>query len=95
MNDILHIYGQGAWHDDVEISGTRESLEKLRAAIVKVLDDGCVSSYFTSFVNDGEGFGVRVSIKTPEEMLKEDEPYYEDYARRIKNDDEVGGGHNS
>lgn len=60
MNNVLHVYGQEAWHDDLVIAGTRDALESL----VKVLQDALAVPgprlQHTFFVTDGEGFRVRV-----------------------------------
>ena len=51
---ILHLYGQGAWHDDVWIVGDHEALVELMATIQRARNMGegvCEAS-----VNDGEGF---------------------------------------
>lgn len=62
----LHIYGQYTYHDDVEISGTKESLEKLREALNRALYKGYYS--FEDTVNDGEGYNVYLNMLSEEEM---------------------------
>lgn len=49
----LHIYAQYCHHDEADIMGTKESLEKLRYAIDRTLEQGFYS--FEDEVNDGEG----------------------------------------
>ena len=56
MDDILHIYGQGAWHDDIKIVGTKDALQKFSDNLLKVLKEG--KSEFQTFVNDGEGYSI-------------------------------------
>jgi len=63
---MLHIYGQYTYHDDVEISGTKESIEKLRDALNCALDKGYYG--FEDTVNDGEGYKVHVNVLYQEEM---------------------------
>lgn len=70
----LHIYGQYTYHDDVEISGTKGSLEKLRDALNCALDKGYYS--FEDTVNDGEGYEIYVNMLSEEEMAAiKDLPY--------------------
>lgn len=80
---LLHVYGQGVWHDDVYIVGNRESLEDLRAAIDAALDKGEGSS--KAFTSDGEGFSIGVFLEDAEwqteEWMKLPMPYTEDMAK--------------
>jgi len=57
---LLHIYGQGAWHGDVYIVGNREALEELRDTIDEALCD--VPHSMEAFVNDGEGYELKVVL---------------------------------
>jgi hypothetical protein len=57
---LLHVYGQGAWHDNIEIVGNSEALLALADTIQLALMDR--NSEMESFVSDGEGFSVRVSL---------------------------------
>jgi hypothetical protein len=55
---ILHIYGQGAHHDDVVVGGNRAGLEALRSAIDAAIAWGVAVRECE--VNDGEGFPIYV-----------------------------------
>jgi len=52
---LLHIYGQGAWHEEAYVVGNRESLTALKGMIDKALEttDNQTGAFW---VNDGEGF---------------------------------------
>ena len=66
MNDdkLLHVYGQDAWHDDVWIVGNRPALQLLRNTLDNALAKGMDTTEQIDepglFVNDGEGYEVRV-----------------------------------
>lgn len=85
---LLHIYGQGAFHDNVEIVGNREALEELRDTISEALCG--VPHSMKAFVNDGEGYEVRVRLVGGDwdtliwHMLAV--PYTEDYASENRED---------
>lgn len=56
---LLHLYGQGHWHDDAYIVGNTRGLTALRDAITKALadnDNGPDEAEVS--VADGEGYGV-------------------------------------
>ena len=55
---LLHIFGQGAWHEEVHIVGNREALEALRDTILSCIASKEARS-MEAFVNDGEGYKVR------------------------------------
>ncbi len=74
----LHIYGQGAWHDDTIIAGTEESLLDLKAAIDNALYSGATQVDF--FCNDGEGYSLRVVKVSNENVDNLPVPYTVDYA---------------
>ena len=62
---LLHIYAQGAWHDDVYIIGNRAGLQRLHKAISQALESGIADTadprdFPGLMVNDGEGYEVRV-----------------------------------
>lgn len=57
----LHIYGQTAWHDDAFIVGTPAALRALAAMITAMADYDGVVAEGVYFVNDGEGFSLRVA----------------------------------
>ena len=58
MTNLLHIYGQIAWHDEVTIIGDKTSLTKLRNAIEEAINKD--SSMTDGVVNDGEGFNILI-----------------------------------
>ena len=66
---VLHIYGQGFWHDEATISGSPASLTKLRDAIDQALKYGYGEADF--FVNDGEGYSVHIASFEPGEGLQD------------------------
>ena len=76
--DILHIYGQEAWHEPVLIYGTASSLKKLRDTIDITLSGGLNASEF--FVNDGEGYTVQIKI-VDEELEELAVPYSDPIAK--------------
>lgn len=88
LTNILHVYGQRAWRDDVVIAGDREALTNLRAAIDWALrsapDAPCPRpeghARIESFVNDGAGFGVHVALLNGETANRLQAPYTADYA---------------
>ena len=79
MNNILHVYGQGQWHEEVFIVGDKVALQLLVNAINKAISDGageCQTS-----VNDGEGFDVHIRLVNDQQMLdKLAVPYTDDVA---------------
>jgi DNA-binding winged helix-turn-helix (wHTH) protein len=75
MKNILHIYGQEAWHDDAKIFGTEEALKQLVKTIKDVLKKK-EGHQFETFVTDGEGYNVYVKlINSEKEFDKEELPY--------------------
>lgn len=88
MDKLLHIFGQGAPHDDVEIVGNREALEELRKTISEALHG--VPYSMEASVNDGEGYEITVQLlegdwDTPA-WRKLAEPYTEEWARGNRED---------
>lgn len=85
---LLHIFGQGAYHDDVDIVGNREALEELRDTISEALCG--VPHHMEAFVNDGEGYSVIVRLLEGDwdasSWQKLAVPYNEDYARENRDD---------
>ena len=79
MNNILHVYGQGQWHEEVFIVGDKVALQLLVNAINKAISDGageCQTS-----VNDGEGFDVYIHRVNDQQTLdKLAVPYTKDVA---------------
>jgi len=69
----LHIYAQYCHHTEAEIVGTKESLEKLRNAIDRTLNQGYY--IFEDEVNDGEGYEIYVTMLSEEEMMNQHHPY--------------------
>jgi hypothetical protein len=76
--ETLHVYSQDAWHDDVTIVGTVESLEQLKIAIDKAIQSGY--SRIDLFCNDGEGYCLRVVEMTENDIERVPVPYKADYA---------------
>ena len=74
----LHIYGQGAWHDDAIIAGTEESLLALKTAIDNALHSEATQVDF--FCNDGEGYSLRVVKVSHDNIDNLPVPYVVDYA---------------
>ncbi len=80
---LLHLYGQGYYHDEVYIVGSRASLISLKKAIEDALETGRGSAEF--FTADGEGYDLNI-------LAREDQwesefwtnlafPYSEEFAR--------------
>lgn len=65
--NTLHIYGQRWWHDTATVMGDRESLERLRDAIIVALENGIGEC--EAMTSDGEGYTVRVMLIPPEADL--------------------------
>lgn len=83
---LLHIHGQGAWHDNVIIIGNREALEALKDAVEKALAGKNFTEAETEvFCADGEGYAVQVGMDdSPWEgknWTHSASPYYENYAQ--------------
>ncbi len=76
--EVLHLYGQTMWHDDAIISGSREVLVKLRAAIDAALVDG--TSELTAFAADGEGYTLSVVAMSGADALRQSVPYTYEHA---------------
>lgn len=87
---LLHIYGQEAHHDDVEIVGNMEALSMLVNAIVDAIikNNGETQNVF---VSDGEGYSVRVMLhnKKWDDWHKLPMPYTTDYAAEKRPDDQL------
>ncbi|MGC8489629.1 MAG: hypothetical protein ACP5QO_15625 [Clostridia bacterium] len=56
---LLHLHAQAVWHDPAYLVGNPEGLRRLVHAITEALAEGHSTSAEV-FVNDGEGFQVRV-----------------------------------
>lgn len=81
LDRILHIYGQYAWQDDVQICGTRDALVALRDTIDAALGENSVASTEPFFCTDGEGYGITVYRTKGLEMPIGSMPYAADYAQ--------------
>jgi hypothetical protein len=87
--EILHVYGQGAWHDPVHLIGTKTALTKLAAAIQKAINEGSAEEK-DFFTNDGEGYDITIATADEETAEYLSSPYSEecatdfDYEGRIK-----------
>ena len=79
---ILHIYGQGAWHEDVRISGTPTALKQLGQVLTDISKSEVGSGVLTKgfFVNDGEGFDVVIENLSKKDMDAKTVPYTEEIA---------------
>lgn len=83
--NILHIFGQEAFHDDVYIVGNKSELEKLRNIIDKAISDD-YDSEDGFYVNDGEGYSIAVHKIDESEVDKIAVPYSADYAKEKRTD---------
>lgn len=92
---LLHIYGQGAWHEGAYIVGNVEALVALRDALNKLLatdgiglmnlQDGYIGKVeLEHWVNDGEGYLLHIILLNgdwqTEKWVKLITPYTEDIA---------------
>lgn len=80
---MIHIYGQGQWHGEVAIVGTKDDLVRLAKAIQSAIESK--TSKIESFTNDGEGYEIYVGADSKETIDKLALPYM---------DVEVSGGMN-
>lgn len=80
---LLHLYGQGAWHDEAYIVGNTNALRLLKEMCEKALaqEEGSTKSKEIFMTNDGEGYPVTV-IKVDSEGKWTDMayPYTEEMA---------------
>lgn len=80
FDNILHVYGQEQWHDDVIIMGDETALRNLIKIIEKALKGETVAEEENCFfTKDGEGFSVL--IKCEKDMEKTRLPYYGEIAQ--------------
>lgn len=79
-NNVLHIYSHASWHVEVYIVGTMDGLSQLRDAINRAISDGQGRTKW-SFVNDGEGYEVRIIRCSTEQAHRLTVPYIDDYAK--------------
>jgi hypothetical protein len=83
-DDILHVYGQEAWHDTVIIVGSEMSLTKLKHVINEALTNPDKNSIheMRTYVNDGEGYDLKVIVLESDDEAKQlITPYTKDYAQ--------------
>ncbi len=83
---LLHVFGQGSWHEDVLLVGNRPALTRLVQMLQFVLRSNADKANDNSFwVNDGEGYEVRVELHEGDWdspfWKQANVPYYEEYAR--------------
>lgn len=93
----LHIYGQKAHHDDVDIVGDLEALEELKNTIVKAIEkhklsDGKLKIVEEKthhlFCTDGEGYNIVITLVDGGSPIWDRlaETYTIDYARERRED---------
>lgn len=83
IGGTLHIYSPVWQHADAFIIGDRQSLENLRDSLDRVLS-GEEATGFNAFVNDGEGYNVRVAMFNEQEMDRLAVPYTDTMERPVK-----------
>lgn len=75
-----HIYGQGSWHSQATIEGTRNALVIIRDAIEVALTEGRDGRSDSLFVTDGEGYHLEVKIRNFEYLQNQTLPYMDPIA---------------
>jgi hypothetical protein len=75
----LHIYGQGYWHDDVWLQGSRAGLKALRDAIDRCLAESA-SARSLAITADGEGYNVVIDVRSLEALDRQPLPYIDPIA---------------
>lgn len=97
---LLHLHAQAAWHDPAYLVGNPEGLRHFVRAITEALAQGHSTSAEV-FVNDGEGFRVRVLCDaspwdaaswTRRAVPYTDEPARETLSSRVWPESEFGAG---
>jgi hypothetical protein len=83
--DVLHCYAQSHWHTEAYISGSRDALTALRAAIDRALLHSGVSECDV-FASDGEGYTVYVVAMSDEDAARQVVPYTDEIAAQNWND---------
>ena len=85
---FVHIYGQGSWHSQASIEGTRSGLKALRDAIDEALRTNREGETIHLYAGDGEGYRTVVHVRTAEQIQEAALPYVDDIARdpRTKTD---------
>lgn len=87
-DDMLAVYGAPFYHQDVQITGTREALERLRLQIDVALRYGKPDNRCHMHV-DGEGFDVIVRLLEPDSMAKMPPHYTDPDIARWTDDDRI------
>lgn len=72
--NILHIYGQGFWSDEVFLYGNRESFVEIRDMLNAILHSNDQAS-FMAHTNDGECFQVTAKILNKQKLNDLKIPY--------------------
>lgn len=75
----MHVYAPAIWHGDARIMGTRAALTGLRDAIDRVLSSG-MDQHCEGIVRDGEGYRLKVSIRSYAGLKNEPLPYTDEIA---------------
>jgi hypothetical protein len=84
---VVHIWGQGAWHETVYIRGNRSGLERLKRAVDDALEVGSAST--EAYVSDGEGYDIDIRMVDDEDAEMLAVPYFEDIAREDETRDDL------
>lgn len=84
----VHIYGQGSWHSEAAIEGTRGGLKALRDAIDEALRTNREGQTVHLYAGDGEGYRTIVRVRTGDQVREAILPYVDEIARdpRTKSD---------
>jgi len=77
--DVLHCYAQPDWHAEAYISGGRDALMALRAAIDRALLHAGLAEC-EAFTSDGEGYTVYVVAMSDEDAERQVVPYTHEIA---------------
>lgn len=77
--DILHIFPQPCWHCDALIAGDIGALMELKKAIERAIEHDHSEQEF--FVNDGEGYSVKIICVDPKETKIIPVPYTDEEAK--------------
>lgn len=86
FDNILHVYSQGMWHDEVVIAGDRKALTKLRDSLnralkKKITTEMGIFSSSEHMTNDGEGFHCMINLRSSKVLEKIRLPYTDEIAR--------------
>ena len=74
----VHIYGQGAWHDDIYIVGDKDGLKQLLRAVACAIHKG--EGEADVFAGDGEGYTIRAAQVEPDRTALLRTPYTDEIA---------------